>query len=145
MAKILHTMSQRSISREFDESKVMYPPMNSAPPDFDVTKDLPPGLFEFLTPLSREFTSRQQQVILKRKAVLSRTHGGVLANTWDHLVFGIENILRALRVITKLFDEEFDRILRELPSMKDLGTPESLRQARLISETMIVRGEFDPV
>ena len=47
--------------------------------------------------------------------------------------------------VTKLFDEELDRILRELPKRKDLGTPETFGQARKISEAMIVQGEFDPV
>ncbi len=37
------------------------------------------------------------------------------------------------------------RILRELSSMKDLGTAESFRRTREISEAMITRGEFDPV
>ena len=48
-------------------------------------------------------------------------------------------------LITQLFDEELDRILRELPKMKDLGSPETFRQARIISEGMITRGEFTPV
>jgi len=38
-----------------------------------------------------------------------------------------------------------DRVLRELPSMKDLGTRESFGQAGLISEAMIIRREFDPI
>jgi len=49
------------------------------------------------------------------------------------------------QLITKLFDEELARILRELPSMKDLGTAETFRRARAISEEMISRGTFDPV
>jgi malate synthase len=47
-------------------------------------------------------------------------------------------------LVTKLFDDELDRIVRERESMKDLGTPETFRQARHISEDMIQRGAFDP-
>ena len=53
-------------------------------------------------------------------------------------------IVQTTELLTKLFDEELDTILCELPSMKDLGTPESFRQARAVSETMIAHGEFDP-
>ena len=49
------------------------------------------------------------------------------------------------QLITRIFDEELDRILRELSSMKDLGTAESFCRAREISRAMITRGEFDPV
>ncbi len=49
------------------------------------------------------------------------------------------------QLITKLFDEELARILRELSSMKDLGTAETFRRARAISEEMISQGAFDPV
>ena len=54
-------------------------------------------------------------------------------------------IVHTPQLITRIFDEESDRILRELPSMKDLGTPETFRRARESSEAMITRGEFDPV
>ena len=47
-------------------------------------------------------------------------------------------------LVTSIFDEELDRILSELSSMKDLGTRETFRQARIISEDMIRRGSFDP-
>jgi len=47
--------------------------------------------------------------------------------------------------ISQLFDEELDRLLRELPS----GTPAEdagrFRRAREVSEAMIVNGEFSPV
>ena len=142
----------------------MYPPMNSAPPGFSATKDLPKGFFEFLTPLHREFTPRQQQLAAKRKEVLARAHRGALpnylppspatttgwqvelpdwcqdqrnqmtgpsdeaelvvkmlnsgapgvmldledslANAWDHLLLGIENILKALRGQLTYFDKK---------------------------------------
>ncbi len=48
-------------------------------------------------------------------------------------------------MISRLFDEELDRILRELPKMKDLGNAETFRQARVVGEGMITRGEFNPV
>src|SRR5437867_1845536 len=39
-------------------------------------------------------------------------------------------------LVTSIFDEELERILRELSSMKDLGTPETFRRARAVSEAM---------
>ncbi len=54
-------------------------------------------------------------------------------------------VVHTPELITRLFDEELDRILRELPHMKDVGTPETFRQARMISEGTITRGEFSPV
>jgi malate synthase len=49
--------------------------------------------------------------------------------------------------ISRLFDEELERILGELAAgkLKDLGTPETFREARRCSEQMILRGEFNPV
>jgi len=48
-------------------------------------------------------------------------------------------------LVSKLFDEELRRILRELPSDVDDKAIEKYRRARRMSEEMIVRGEFDPV
>src|SRR5207248_5087089 len=47
--------------------------------------------------------------------------------------------------ITQLFDEELDRLLRELPSNTDPQEADRYRRAREISEAMIVNGEFNPV
>jgi len=47
--------------------------------------------------------------------------------------------------VSQLFDEELDRILRERASMKDVGSDETFREARRISEQMIVNEQFDPV
>lgn len=47
--------------------------------------------------------------------------------------------------ISRLFDEELDRILRELPAGDDDSAAGRYREARRVSEHMIVRGEFDPV
>jgi malate synthase len=49
-------------------------------------------------------------------------------------------------LLTQVFNEELDRILGELSAgkLKDLGTPETFREARRLSEAMIARGEFTP-
>jgi malate synthase len=47
-------------------------------------------------------------------------------------------------LISKLFDEELERLLGE-PSFKEGGSEKLLREARKTSEEMIRRGEFDPV
>jgi malate synthase len=46
-------------------------------------------------------------------------------------------------LITQLFDQELEKLLAN-PG-RDLGTPETFREARRISEAMIVNGEFDPI
>ena len=46
------------------------PRMNCAPSDFDPTKDLPKGFFDFLLPLHRDFTPRQQALVAKRARAL---------------------------------------------------------------------------
>jgi malate synthase len=49
-------------------------------------------------------------------------------------------------LLTRVFDEELERILGELADrkLKDLGTPETFREARRMSEALIARGEFTP-
>jgi malate synthase len=47
--------------------------------------------------------------------------------------------------VTRLFDEELERILSELETMKDPGNAETFRRARVLSEDMILHGAFDPV
>jgi hypothetical protein len=47
--------------------------------------------------------------------------------------------------ITRLFEEELDRLLRELPADTEPGAADRFRRAREISEAMIVNGEFNPV
>jgi malate synthase len=49
-------------------------------------------------------------------------------------------------LLTQVFNEELDRSLGELSAgkLKDLGTPETFREARRLSEAMIARGEFTP-
>jgi malate synthase len=51
-------------------------------------------------------------------------------------------IVHTPELITKLFDEELEKLLAN-PG-KDLGTPETFREARRISEAMIVNGEINP-
>ena len=47
--------------------------------------------------------------------------------------------------ITQLFDEELSRILRELPENAPSETIEQFKQARLLSEKLVVSSEFTPV
>ena len=54
-------------------------------------------------------------------------------------------VLHTPELITQLFDEELDRILRELPPGTEDSVADKYRLARELSEGMIVRGEFDPV
>jgi len=48
-------------------------------------------------------------------------------------------------LITRLFDEELEKILKALPEETDPETRQRYRQARQISEAMILNGEFDPI
>jgi malate synthase len=54
--------------------------INTAPAEFDAQRDLPAGFLEFLQPLHRQFTPRQQQIIKNRKRVLDEAHSGKLPN-----------------------------------------------------------------
>ncbi len=47
-------------------------------------------------------------------------------------------------LITRLFDEELDRLLKELPAGSPAEEADRFRRAREISEAMIVQGEFNP-
>ena len=55
---------------------------NSASPHFDPVTDLPRGFFDFLLPLHRAFTPRQQELIKERAKVLAASHMG---ETPEHL------------------------------------------------------------
>src|SRR5919201_2662499 len=48
-------------------------------------------------------------------------------------------------LVNVLFDEELDRLLRELPSDTDPAIADKFREARRLSERMILQGEFTPV
>jgi malate synthase len=54
-------------------------------------------------------------------------------------------VLHTPELLTRLFDEELRRILNELPAELPPETAERYRQARILSERLIVTGEFDPV
>jgi len=51
-------------------------PVNAAPADFDPSRDLPAGFMDFLLPLHRAFTPRQQELAFKRVEVLQRSLEG---------------------------------------------------------------------
>jgi len=53
---------------------------NSAPPEFKAQKDLPAGFMEFLLPLHRDLTPRQQTLRRKRADVLQSSHNGKKPN-----------------------------------------------------------------
>ena len=53
---------------------------NSAPPEFDPQTDLPAGFMDFLLPLHRELTQRQQTLTRKRAEVLAASHQGQKPN-----------------------------------------------------------------
>ena len=55
------------------------------------------------------------------------------------------SVLHTPELVTKIFNEELDRILRELPAGTDGKIADKYREARNIGERMIVQGEFDPV
>ncbi len=54
--------------------------VNAAPAGFDAGRDLPKGFVEFLLPLHREFTPRQQQLLEKQAAALAASQQGHLPN-----------------------------------------------------------------
>jgi malate synthase len=53
-------------------------PLNRAPEGFDPRRGLPTGFFEFLEPLHRRFTPRQQELIAARRRALQAAHQGRL-------------------------------------------------------------------
>jgi malate synthase len=77
-----------------------------------------------------------------RLMIAQRVRHGAAAPVGDA---ASQPVVHTPELVTQLFDAELDRIVRELPTMKDLGTPETFRHARLLSEDMIRRGAFDPI
>ena len=51
-------------------------PVNTAPPGFDVTRDLPADFLEFLAPLHAALTLRQRALIARRETALHEAHAG---------------------------------------------------------------------
>jgi malate synthase len=54
-------------------------------------------------------------------------------------------VVHTPELVSELFDEELNRIIRELPPDADESVVERYASARRISEEMIARNEFDPV
>ena len=54
-------------------------------------------------------------------------------------------VVHTAECITQLFDQEISRILNELPEDTPLETTEQFKQARALSEKLILSGEFTPV
>ena len=50
-------------------------------------------------------------------------------------------VLHSPEFITQIFDEELEKLLKELP----IETHETLKEARRLSEEMIILGQFDPI
>src|SRR6266705_7045549 len=56
------------------------PPVNQAPSEVDPARDLPRGFYDFLLPLHRAFSPRQQELAARRRGVLEAAHQGRLPN-----------------------------------------------------------------
>jgi malate synthase len=56
-----------------------------------------------------------------------------------------QNVKHTPEFVTQLFDEELERLLRELPTGAGDEERQRFRRARELSEAMIVNREFDPV
>ncbi len=180
------------------------PRINSAPASFDPARDLPPGFMEFLTPLHRELTPRQQALVRRRAEVLAEAHAGRLptylppseatrgdwqialpdwcldqrnqmtgpaddaelvvkmlnsgapavmldledsmANTWPHLMLGVENIRRALRGELSYRDEKRGRTVGIEPSSTVIFTRARglhLNQGGVIAGELMAASLFD--
>src|SRR6185437_1461855 len=52
-------------------------------------------------------------------------------------------VVHTPELISRLFDEEVEKIIAN-PARADIGTTETLREARRIAEAMILNGEFNP-
>src|SRR5271155_5989097 len=55
-------------------------PLNSAPEDFDPSRDLPAGFLDFLAPLHAALTLRQRALVERRERALVDAHVGKLPN-----------------------------------------------------------------
>jgi len=52
-------------------------------------------------------------------------------------------VVHTPELVSRLFDEELDRLIAQ-PPRGEIGTPETLREARRIAEAMVLNHEFDP-
>src|SRR4030081_3592303 len=55
-------------------------PVSAAPTGFDVTRDLPAGFLEFLSPLHAALTLRQRALVARRETALQEAHAGKQPN-----------------------------------------------------------------
>jgi malate synthase len=53
-------------------------------------------------------------------------------------------VVHTPELMARLFDEELEKLLA-YPGRNSTTTPETLPEARRISETMVMNGEFDPI
>jgi len=58
------------------ETQTVLNPVNTAPPDFDPTRDLPSGFMDFFLPLHLRFTPRQEELAAKRVEILQQSLEG---------------------------------------------------------------------
>jgi malate synthase len=52
-------------------------------------------------------------------------------------------VVHTPELLSRLFDEELGRLIAQ-PPRGEIGTPETLREARRIAEAMVLNHEFDP-
>jgi malate synthase len=180
------------------------PPTNTAPDPAAARAALPAGFLDFLLPLHREFTPRQQKLVARRADVLAAAHRGELpahlppseatslpwkvdlpawcadqrnqmtgpaddaelcvkmlnsgapgvmldledsmANTWPHLLRGVENILAALRGTLTYQDKKRNRVAGIEPSktviwLRPRGL--HLHQAGVLEDELLPASLFD--
>lgn len=65
---------QATCEREQSQTEHHY---NTAPSGAGSLKDLPAGFLDFVLPLHREFTPRQQEVVRRREEMLAASHAGI--------------------------------------------------------------------
>jgi len=52
-------------------------------------------------------------------------------------------VVHTPELVSRLFDEELEKLIAN--PRRDLGTVETFREARRVSEAMVLNGEFDPI
>ena len=62
-------------------------------------------------------------------------------------VCGLTQSLASSRaaLLTRVFDEELERLLGERGTLKDAGDESTFREARRVSESMIQQGHVNPI
>ena len=77
--------------------------MNSAPAGFDAATNLPPGFLDFLMPLHRALTPRQQKLIAKRAQAMRAAQAGKLPEHLPPSGFGRTLARQFCRRVTRIF------------------------------------------